>query len=541
MKLWHLAVMEIERLEKNEIGRADKSELKEFEVKATQLESEVNSSKLQDRSELNNSLFSLEVASHQERVEKAKAEIANVKSQLESQDEYQQEFSRLNETCRPNVFYTKQKSKDVILLTQPLEDTFSQHCKGESLEAASANQLRDYAQVAENALLEKDAAISRERLALNDVNRLEKSINQLMNEAGNKVKMEVDKVKLQCNSNIEEVVEQIQQLELELSKSKTFIERITRERNSAVAKLNNFDQPLSSQIIAQSTKELSEIICARDEAYLEIDRLKNHIKVAGSRHEQDVSNVNINVSQLHSQLANLMKNLQRVSDERLHLAKQIEGLQDSVKSSEERTQLMKLKYEKKIAYMSEEYQHLEEKSKIEQRSWQESQRNLKNNMQKQLRMQGETIIMLKEQISSLQQQNDLQQDRLKSEVEKQSNFNKKLQSEINYLKSDILKKEKKLKYYEEEFMKMDKRLSVTEQAVESCKVQSSPVHLNHASKLTKILPNSSMLDIEYVNSQFQLAEKNNNVYSNIVPKFYIYCQLFQKVNIVYILDSLHVN
>lgn len=66
-------------------------------------------------------------------------------------------------------------------------------------------QMKESIAMAENALMEKDAAIVRERQKEEDCERLQQAISKLVDEAGARTRDEVELVRQQANQSISKV------------------------------------------------------------------------------------------------------------------------------------------------------------------------------------------------------------------------------------------------------------------------------------------------------------------------------------------------
>ncbi|KAK7071179.1 hypothetical protein SK128_027739 [Halocaridina rubra] len=87
--------------------------------------------------------------------------------------------------------------------------------------------------IAEDALVEKDAALLREKHALNEVARLESTVSSLTVEAGEKTSAEISKVKNDYNTNIKTMSEEILKLEMALNESNLECSKAKREHSKA--------------------------------------------------------------------------------------------------------------------------------------------------------------------------------------------------------------------------------------------------------------------------------------------------------------------
>ncbi|XP_066952475.1 sodium channel and clathrin linker 1-like [Macrobrachium rosenbergii] len=134
-------------------------------------------------------------------------------SSLELRESYvnlNKQFADQSEDLRVLLLQAKslQKSKDY--LTKVLGTV------NDRLEDAK-QRVSESVRIAEDALVEKDAALLREKHALDEVSRLESTVSSLMEEMGGKAQAEVLKIKDDYNSNIKKLSQEVVRLEMALN------------------------------------------------------------------------------------------------------------------------------------------------------------------------------------------------------------------------------------------------------------------------------------------------------------------------------------
>ncbi|XP_076040795.1 uncharacterized protein LOC143025217 [Oratosquilla oratoria] len=121
--------------------------------------------------------------------------------------------------------------------------------------------MMDSIRVAEDAVAEKDAALLREKHAQNEIRRLEGSVNGVMEEAGQKTKAEVSKIKDDYNNSIKSLSQEILKLEMETNKKTLECEKCYRDLKKAEAEVERLQTEL--QGIQQESEQGSVLFLKR--------------------------------------------------------------------------------------------------------------------------------------------------------------------------------------------------------------------------------------------------------------------------------------
>lgn len=71
-------------------------------------------------------------------------------------------------------------------------------------------QIRENSQIVENAILARDSALEREKKKQEELERIRVTMETIVEEAADRVKNEVTRVKGQCNANLQRMVDEMQ-------------------------------------------------------------------------------------------------------------------------------------------------------------------------------------------------------------------------------------------------------------------------------------------------------------------------------------------
>ncbi|KAG7167581.1 Sodium channel and clathrin linker 1-like [Homarus americanus] len=114
--------------------------------------------------------------------------------------------------------------------------------------------------IAEDALVEKDAALLREKHALNEVCRLETTVSSLTEEAGKKAQAEVSKIKDDYNTSIKKMSQEVMNLEMALNEKQLEFERSMRE----LKKVTNEAEQIQGELNRKRDQHHQEIVNFQD-------------------------------------------------------------------------------------------------------------------------------------------------------------------------------------------------------------------------------------------------------------------------------------
>uniref|UniRef100_A0A8C3G7R5 Sodium channel and clathrin linker 1 n=1 Tax=Cyclopterus lumpus TaxID=8103 RepID=A0A8C3G7R5_CYCLU len=112
------------------------------------------------------------------------------------------------------------------------------HCstlEDEKYEALA--KVRESVQLAEEAALQKDQALLREKQKAEELEKTKEAIRQLIQDAAVRTRKEVDNVRKQCNVQIHRMAEELSALQLECADKESQIEKSLRERKAVEEEL----------------------------------------------------------------------------------------------------------------------------------------------------------------------------------------------------------------------------------------------------------------------------------------------------------------
>ncbi|XP_076362845.1 sodium channel and clathrin linker 1-like isoform X3 [Tachypleus tridentatus] len=401
LKMWQLSLEEIERLEKEIQSKQESPDMKEMDKMANQVKEEfskalaiVNSELTQTKEELvkikaAHQASSSELKGIQQTLENVESQLAEKKTECEEKatklENYQSRLLKSESEASDMKLRLLTKEDEVMYLKQCLEEREAtlnkvqqQKENIESHEAEAIQQARESIRLAENAVMEKDEAVFREHQAVKEAQRLQTSINHLMEMAAVRTKQEVENIKKKCNENLKTLTEEIQTLEQENTNKQAQIERAIREKRSveleleAVYKNGISKGPENSLLLKSLTDRLTKAERLRDEANLRLETLEAELKRIRKSHQQQITHYKNENNCFKEWLKKKQSDFDSVSTEKIHLANSLEKLRHNCQSLEEETKLLKKKYEKEVTVHRTQLEKVEQQFQLNSKMKEES-------------------------------------------------------------------------------------------------------------------------------------------------------------------------
>ncbi|ROT67751.1 putative sodium channel and clathrin linker 1 isoform X3 [Penaeus vannamei] len=207
-----------------------------------------------------------------------------LKSTLEERGSASQEIRDSYRTLNAKFLEQSEDLRTLIAQTEALQKSKDQMTKVLSNVKEKLNdaqkRVADSLRIAEDSLVEKDAALLREKHALNEVRRLESTVASLMEEAGQKAKAEVNKIKDDYNANIKKLSQEVAQLEMKQLEC----DRSLRERKKMAEEVER----LMAELCNKKEQHRAETLNLHDRINILESKITNTIAEKKSVSDQNV-------------------------------------------------------------------------------------------------------------------------------------------------------------------------------------------------------------------------------------------------------------
>ncbi|XP_078482718.1 sodium channel and clathrin linker 1 isoform X2 [Ciona intestinalis] len=317
--------------------------------------------------------------------EKSKIEIDSLKSRVKHLDDERTNFER---KCK-NQFIENQQLQTALAeveskFAQALQSNTELQSQVDSLkihvralektnsevDAKEMNylmQIRESAQRLDDAVLERDAAIVREKQKEEALQNSSAAMEILVHEVGERVAREVEKVKGHSNAQVQRLMNEIETMELEITNLRSEVARAKRAKRDVEEEMDS----LSRQ--RQETREDGRIEeyqrrtliaeRAKDDAMITVQKLQDEIKRAKIETEDDRLRL-LSLNQgLDQRVRRLQGEMEESQHERLHLTETVNQQKQDVQRLKEEARLARLNAVKEFSVSRDSLQR--EKKQLE--------------------------------------------------------------------------------------------------------------------------------------------------------------------------------
>ncbi|XP_034443788.1 sodium channel and clathrin linker 1 [Hippoglossus hippoglossus] len=328
-------------------------------------------------------------------------------------------------------------------------------------------KVRESVQVAEEAALQKDQALLREKQRMEELEKTKEAIKQLIQDAAVRTRKEVENVRKQCNAQIHRMAEELSALQLECADKESQIERSLRERKAAEEELEKVykegrGEPEFRKIEALHQRFLNAERMKEDMS-LTLQSTKNKLKTMDMDYTEELSRCQEEVRRLQGSLAAARDDSVNVSEERLQLQQENLQLRREMDELRKATLLLQKKAKQQVSQMEHEYSLKEQGLDAQVRELEESSRSSTTDLTRLLTAQQKSTQRWKEEAKNLVQAFETKITGLKGELnrQKQRSHDQEMQLETDH--NTITEYERQLAEYQEKSSRLQRRLTQAEQ------------------------------------------------------------------------------
>lgn len=192
--------------------------------------------------------------------------------------------------------------------------------------------MKEGVSIVENAILERDQCLVREKQLLEEIERLKYAFDKLVDEAGARTVKEVDLVKNEYIQKMNRINEDLKTLELENAEKTAQLERAIREKRVVETELDKLHQEgrIQGSKDSGTLQELNRRACEaerlKDEASIKAESCQNQLKRNEIQFKQDKEQIQRELQQLNGHFSKLKIDFDLVNDDRIKLLEQVDDL-----------------------------------------------------------------------------------------------------------------------------------------------------------------------------------------------------------------------
>ncbi|XP_071360022.1 sodium channel and clathrin linker 1 isoform X2 [Trachinotus anak] len=338
-------------------------------------------------------------------------------------------------------------------------------------------KVRESVQVAEEAALQKDQALLREKQRIEELEKTKEAIKQLIQDAAVRTRKEVENVRKQCNAQIHRMAEELSALQLECADKESQIERSLRERKAVEEELEKVykegrAEPEFRKIDALHQRCLNAERMKEDMS-LTLQSMQNKLKKMDMDYSEELSRCQEDVRRLQGSLAAARDDCVSVSEERLHLQQENLQLRREMDELRKATLLVQKKAKQQVSLMEQEYSLKEQGLDARVRELEESSRSTSADLTRLLTAQQKSTQRWKEEAKNLIQAFETKITVLKAELSRQKQRSHELEMQLEADHNTITEYERQLAECQEKASRLQRRLTQAEQRATSATQQLS--------------------------------------------------------------------
>ncbi|KAK2815674.1 hypothetical protein Q5P01_026141 [Channa striata] len=355
-------------------------------------------------------------------------------------------------------------------------------------------KVRESVQLAEEAALQKDQALLRERQRVEELEKTKDAIKQLIQDAAVRTRKEVENVRKQCNVQIHRMVEEISALQLECADKESQIERSLRERKAVEEELEKVykegrAEPEFRKIDALHQRCL-DVERMKEDLSLTLQSTQNKLKKMEMDYSEELLRCQEEVQRLQSSLAAARESCVSVSEERLQLQQENLQVRREMDELRKTTVLLQKKAKQQVSQMEQEYTLKEQTLDVRVRELEESSRSASADLTRLLTAQQKSTQRWKEEATNLVQAFETKITDHKAELNRQKQRSHELEMRLETTHNTIAEYERQLTEYQEKTTRLQRRLTQAEQR--------ATIATQQLNKLTSLQRKTSMGDPERV-------------------------------------------
>ncbi|XP_029605279.1 sodium channel and clathrin linker 1 isoform X1 [Salmo trutta] len=339
------------------------------------------------------------------------------------------------------------------------------------------SKVRDSIQLAEEASLQKDQALLREKQKSEELDKMNEAIRQLIQDAAIRTRKEVENVRKQCNSQIHRMAEELSALQLECADKESQMERSLREMRAVEEELEKVykegrGEPEYRKMEALHQRSLNAERL-KDDMNITLQSTHNKMKKMEMDYSEELSRCQEEVRRLQGSLSAAREDCSGVSEERLQLQQENMQLRREMEELRKASMMTQRRAKQQVSQMEQEYSLKEQGLDARVRELEESSRSSSAELTRLLSAQQKTSQRWKEEAKTLTLTFHTKLTSLKGELNRQKQRCQELEIQLVTDHETILEYERQMAEYQEKNSRLQRRLTQAEQKATTASQQLS--------------------------------------------------------------------
>ncbi|XP_071264300.1 sodium channel and clathrin linker 1 isoform X3 [Salvelinus alpinus] len=267
------------------------------------------------------------------------------------------------------------------------------------------SKVRDSIQLAEEASLQKDQALLREKQKSEELDKMNEAVRQLIQDAAIRTRKEVENVRKQCNSQIHRMAEELSALQLECADKQSQMERSMREMRAVEEELEKVykegrGEPEYRKMEALHQRSLNAERL-KDDMNITLQSTHNKMKKMEMDYSEELSRCQEEVRRLQGSLSAAREDCSGVSEERLQLQQENMQLRREMEELRKASMMTQRRATQQVSQVEQEYSLKEQGLDARVRELEDSSRSSSADLTRLLSAQQKTSQRWKEEAKTL--------------------------------------------------------------------------------------------------------------------------------------------
>ncbi|XP_069098262.1 sodium channel and clathrin linker 1 isoform X4 [Pleurodeles waltl] len=417
---------------------------------------------------------------YQEQIQRKEEDVVAAQGREEASDRRLQQLqtavTQLEARLRVAAQDAEQLRSERTSLEKQIGELQAKCAELEEEKYVAVERVRDSMQLLEEANLQKDEALLKERQKEAEIEKMKEALVQIIQEAAVRTRKEVENARKDYNVQIFRITEELSALQMECGDKQSQIERAIREKRAAEEELEKVyregrenDGDVRKLEVLHQRCLLAER--SKDDLQISLQTAKNKVKQLEINFEEEVSRCQERIQKLQKTLESERENSTSVSEERLKLQQQNEKLRKEVEEWKKTGMEAQQKAKFQICTMQHEYSVKEQGFEIQLKELEDSNRSSANELRRLLMAQQKATNRWREETRMLTEGAESRLNNLRSELSQQKHRTQELLSQLESATEKVVEYEKLMTEYQEKTSRLQRRLIQAEQRAASASQQ----------------------------------------------------------------------
>ncbi|XP_043921653.1 sodium channel and clathrin linker 1 [Protopterus annectens] len=344
----------------------------------------------------------------------------------------------------------------------------------------AVEKVRDSIQLLEEANLQKDQALLREKQKEEEVEKIKEAISQLIQDAAVRTRKEVENVRKQSNVQISRLAEELSTLQMECDDKQGQIERLIREKRAVEEELEKlYREGRSNEGSHRKMDELHQRCLnterAKDELHHSLQTAQAKLKKIEVNYEEEMSRCQERILKLQNALDSAREDCSTVSDERLKLQQENEQLHKEMEELRKSTLEAQRKAKLQVTTMEHEHSLKEHGLEARLREIENSNQSSVEELRRLLMAQQKATSKWRDEAKKITEGFEAKLNSLKIELSQKKLHTQELLSQLEIANDKVAEYEKLMSEYQEKTNRLQRRLTEAEQRAANTSQQLSKI------------------------------------------------------------------